>query len=96
MAAGQRNIHGGIRRIRRAKVRISRRVRRARRQPSPLREIDEIAMKLEPRLVHCAGIVISGKFSRSPVSASVNSINMNANTRFDFRSRSSIQNECPR
>src|SRR5262245_27161164 len=41
---------------------------------------------------HCAGIVISGRFSFSPVSASVKSIIMNEKMRLDFRSRSSIQN----
>ena len=42
---------------------------------------------------HCAGIVISGRGSFSPVSASVNNIIMNANVRLVLRSRSSIQNQ---
>ena len=43
--------------------------------------------------VHCAGMVMSGSASLSPVSDSVKSISMKANARLLFRSRSSIQNQ---
>ena len=46
-------------------------------------------------LVYCAGIVIKGRFSLSPVSARVNSIIINAKMRLLLRSLSSIQNQCP-
>jgi len=42
---------------------------------------------------YCAGMVISGRFSFSPVSTSVKSIITKAKARLLFRSRSSIQNQ---
>ena len=44
-------------------------------------------------LHYCAGMVMSGSGSFSPESARVKSIIMEANTRLDFRSRLSIQNQ---
>ncbi len=44
-------------------------------------------------LLQCAGIVITGRFSRGLESAIVNSIIINENTCLDSRSVSSIQNQ---
>src|SRR5688572_30171552 len=49
--------------------------------------------RLRSEAPHWAGMVMSGRFSFSPESASVNNIIINANNRFVFRSRSSIQNQ---